>query len=64
MSKLYTPVNELIKPLPDGKTFGHAARYCAHLKHLEDLHKSLNKNCYLMFETRIEGAPSSTTDTD
>ena len=38
------PVNELIKFLPEDKAFGHAAKYHAYLKYLEDLHWSLNSN--------------------
>ena len=48
------PVNGLIKYLPDGKAFGHAAKYDAHPKHLEDLHWSLNEMHYLIFKTVIQ----------
>ena len=34
----------MIKYLPDDNAFGCAAKYCARLKHLEDLYWSLNEN--------------------
>ena len=37
-------VDELIMFLPHEKVFRHAAKYHAHLKHLEDLQRSLYKN--------------------
>ena len=48
-------VDELIKYLPDEKTFGCAARYHAHLKHHKDMHWSLMKMYYLIFKTKISG---------
>ena len=42
--KIMYPVDKLIKCFPDDKTFQHAAKYHAHLKHLEDMCCSMNEN--------------------
>ena len=42
--KIRYPVDELIKYLPDDIALGHAVTYCAHLKHMKDLHWSLYQN--------------------
>ena len=57
-------VNELIKCLPDDKAFGHAAKDCAHPKHLDDLHQSLNQNVLPDVQDHNTRSPSSTTDID
>ena len=54
-------VNGLIKYLPDDKAFGYKTKYCAHPKHLEDLHWSLNKNILSYNQDHNTSYPSSTT---
>ena len=62
--KITYPVNELTKCLPDYKAYAHSAKYCAHLKHLEDLHWSFNKNILPVISDYNTRSPSSTTDID
>ena len=62
--KITYPVEELIKCLPDDKTFGCAAKYHAHPKHLEDLHLSLNSNALPDIQDPNTGYPCSTTNID
>ena len=60
-ARITYPLNELIKWLPDEKAFWCVARYCVHLKHLEDLHLSLNKNILPDIWDHNTRSPSSAT---
>ena len=62
--KIMCWVAELIKCLPDKKAFGHAAKYCGHLKHIEDLHWSFNSNVLPDIQDHNTRPLSSTTNND
>ena len=48
----------MLRFLPDEKAFGCVAKYCAHLKHIEDLWCSLNQNVLADIQNCDTGPPS------
>ena len=62
--KITYPVEALIKCLPDEKAVGHAAKYCAHPKHIEDLHWLLIPNMVPNIQDHNTGSPSVTVNND